>query len=99
MYANKGNPLHFGGYLHAAIHGIGTALVLERFGVNREDILILMTVEVVIHYLIDFSKVNVCKKFNLLPTNSNVYWILLGFDQLLHSLTYIGMVYYLVHYG
>jgi hypothetical protein len=50
----------------------------------------------VIHYHIDWAKMNVNKKFNLGPTTSEWFWQTLGVDQLLHTLTYIGLVFYMV---
>lgn len=93
MYANKGDLLHPGGYVHAGIHGYATMLCLIAFTTSSFELAVALgAVELVIHYIIDFSKVNIGKRYNLKPDNSNWYWILLGFDQLLHSLTYILIV-------
>jgi hypothetical protein len=47
-----------------------------------------------VHYHIDWAKMNVSKRYDLQPNNSERFWILLGFDQLLHHLTYFGIVFY-----
>jgi hypothetical protein len=36
---------------------------------------------------IDWAKMNAGNLYNLKPDNSEWFWILLGFDQLLHHLT------------
>ncbi len=51
-----------------------------------------------IHYVVDFSKVNIARHYGLLPNGptrlkGEMFWILLGVDQLLHALTY----FYIVH--
>ena len=48
--------------------------------------------DAVIHYHIDWAKMNTSQRFNLKPDNSDWFWILLGFDQLLHHLTYFAIV-------
>lgn len=44
------------------------------------------------HYHIDWAKMNISKKLNLRPDNSELFWIFLGLDQLLHHLTYFAMI-------
>jgi len=94
----KGIPLfpHPGGIVHSGIHAVGTSAVvagcLAYYGYPQALILpIAQTAAFIdfgIHYIVDFSKVNVTKHFGLLPTNSEWFWVLLGLDQLLHALTY-----------
>jgi len=98
MYKNKGTYGHFGGILHALMHGIISlralcplaAMLNPTCGYAR--ILACCLDEIIIHYHIDFFKVKVCKKYELTPVNSEVYWYILGLDQLLHYTTYILMV-------
>ena len=35
--------------------------------------------------------------YNLKPDNSEYFWMLLGFDQLLHQLTYIGIIWIILN--
>ena len=49
-------------------------------------------VDAMIHYHIDWAKMNANNKLNLKADNSEWFWILLGFDQLLHHLTYFAIV-------
>ncbi|MCU1492217.1 MAG: hypothetical protein JWM85_3622 [Acidimicrobiaceae bacterium] len=99
MYANKGNWRHSGGYIHALFHAWTTIIVLGAvFGINQLNSLLLTigAAEFVAHFVIDYSKVNIGKKYDLKPNNSEWFWVLLGLDQLLHGLTYIAIAYYLV---
>ena len=94
MYRNKGTYLHLGGITHAAIHGMGTVLALAAF--SSGGLLIYCALaDFLVHYHIDWAKMTVNKRYNLQPNNSEHFWLLLGFDQLLHHLTYFGIVYYL----
>jgi Protein of unknown function (DUF3307) len=98
MYRNKGTYLHAGGLAHAALHGLGTLIVLFAFASSGESLKVLTTLallDFLVHYHIDWSKMNLVKHFDLKPDNSEWFWIFLGFDQLLHHLTYFAIVYYL----
>ena len=92
MYRNKGTYLHPGGIAHSVIHGTGTLLVLAPF--IGHSAFIYATIDVVVHYHIDWVKMNFTRRHDLQPDNSEWFWILLGFDQLLHHLTYFAIVYY-----
>lgn len=92
MYRNKGIYLHAGGITHAAVHGVGTLLVLTPF-VSVTAALQFALLDMLIHYHVDWAKMSIGKRYNLRPDNSDWFWILLGFDQLLHHLTYFLIVY------
>lgn len=90
IYRNKGTYGHLGGLTHAAIHGVGSLAVLFFWlGTNAW---LYAAADMLIHYHIDWAKMNVSKKLNLNADNSQWFWILLGFDQLLHHLTYFLLV-------
>ena len=91
LYKNKGTYGHFGGILHALIHSMGTFVVLVFF-TPVEVALLLSYIDGLFHYHIDWAKMNIGAKFGLKPDNSEWFWILLGFDQLLHFLTYYLIV-------
>ena len=95
MIAEKGNYGAAGGIEHAAIHGIGTAIVLYPFLYSDAFIIscIFGLIDATIHYHIDWVKMNLGKG---LTTADHKFWIWFGADQLLHSLTYIGLVAILV---
>lgn len=90
QYKNKGIYGHFGGILHSLIHTIGTFIVLYFF---TEKAIYLAILDGIIHYHIDWAKMNINDKFNFRPDNSQLFWILLGFDQLLHQLTYLLIIF------
>ena len=92
MYRNKGTYMHMGGITHALIHGIGTVIVLAPFiGLAA---LIYGAIDLIVHYHIDWGKMSISKHYDLQPNNSEQFWILLGFDQLLHHMTYFALVYF-----
>jgi hypothetical protein len=47
--------------------------------------------EFLIHYHIDWTKEQIERRFNL-STERSGHYFLLGTDQLLHQLTYVGIV-------
>ncbi len=49
--------------------------------------------EFIVHYLVDWSKMSLNRHKNWGPTTSEMFWRLLGVDQCLHQVTYIGMAY------
>lgn len=92
QYLNKGIYWHPGGWLHAALHGAGTLAILLWCMMPIGMASIVMLAEIFIHHLVDWSKVNINKKLGWGPTTHEEFWWLLGFDQLLHQLTYVGII-------
>lgn len=90
-YQNKGIYGHCGGLSHSGLHGLATFFVLVFF-VGPQKAVNLAFLDGFIHYHIDWAKVNINHRFDLKPDNSEKYWWLLGLDQFLHSLTYVGMI-------
>jgi len=93
LYQNKGRYLHPGGIVHAVLHGIGTFIVLSFF-LNSSESLIYAMIDTLLHYHIDWTKMNLSRHYRLKPDNSEWFWLLLGLDQLLHHLTYFAIIYY-----
>ncbi len=91
QYLNKGTWLHLGGLLHSSLHGIGTLIILLCF-TNPLMAFTLAVLDFVLHYLIDYGKVNINRNLGYSPVNSEQFWWLLGLDQWLHQLTYLGIV-------
>jgi hypothetical protein len=91
MYLNKGTYLHPGGVTHSALHGIFTAVILAAAGIPFA--LLFALADFLVHYHVDWAKVKISSIYGLTPTNSEAYWILLGLDQLLHSLTYLAILF------
>jgi hypothetical protein len=98
LYNNKGRYLHPGGIVHAASHGIGTFIVLALL-IDSKTALTYALIDFIVHYHIDWAKMNLSSKYDLKPTNSEWFWVLLGFDQLLHHLTYFAIIYYAFNYA
>ena len=92
MYRNKGMYMHPGGIAHAGIHALGTLLVLAPFLGSLA--IMYAAIDMLVHYHIDWAKMSVGKRYDLQPNNSERFWILLGFDQLLHHITYFVIVYF-----
>ena len=92
QWKNKGSYGHLGGILHALQHAIGSFLTLLFF-IDAKTSLLLALLEFVLHYHIDWAKMNINKKLNLKCDTSEGFWWLLGLDQLLHYLTYALMVF------
>jgi hypothetical protein len=94
QWMNKGTYGHPGGIHHACLHGIGTAIILIYF----TDISIKLVVEMywldmVLHYHIDWAKMNINKKMGWAANTHEEFWILTGFDQFLHYMTYVLIIY------
>lgn len=87
---SKGKYLDWPGITHSLQHGLGTYLVFFIF-VDPVTSLSVALIDFVIHYHVDWAKININNKFNLTPADRK-FWILLGADQLLHSLTYIWLI-------
>lgn len=87
QWENKGTYLHPGGLLHAGLHGLGTLMVCVF--INPSYALLLAGLDAVLHYHIDWTKVNINKAAGWRPDTHSEFWDLLGADQMLHQLTYI----------
>lgn len=95
QYLNKGIYGHPGGLLHAGLHCVGTVLCL--FGsTNLLAMVLLGLLDGMIHYHVDWAKYNINKRMNWSPTTHDQYWILLGLDQFLHTLTYILIIWLII---
>lgn len=92
QWSNKGTYGHPGGILHAGLHALGTFTVLYIFTEQAQLALYLALADGFIHYHIDWAKMRLNKAMNWGPTTHEEFWWLLGLDQLLHQLTYIGIL-------
>lgn len=91
QWMNKGTYGHLGGILHAGLHGVGTFIVFVIFVVTPWAIF-LGLLDALIHYHIDWIKMNVNKKYGWKADTHPEFWIALGLDQLAHYLTYILLI-------
>ena len=88
---NRSTYGHPGGLLHVAIHASGSVVIFALFGAGPALLSMLFLFEAVVHYHIDWTKDNLNERLGL-TTEDRGYWVLMGFDQFLHQLTYILMV-------
>lgn len=88
QYLNKGKYGHLGGILHSWMHGVATVAIMMIF-TTPEWAVMLGLLDAIIHYHVDWAKVKINTQYALKPDNSEKFWWLLGFDQYLHSLTYL----------
>ena len=80
-----------GGILHVLWHGGLTLPALLLCGVVPLVAAVITTVEMVVHYAIDYGKDAVSRKLRDTPADRR-YWATFGFDQMLHHLCYIAMI-------
>jgi len=91
MVMEKGHYGRRGGIEHAGIHAIGTAIVLTLLGVHAVTTLCLAIVDGLVHYHIDWGKSKIIARYQY-TYNDSAFWTWLGFDQLLHYLTYLAIL-------
>ena len=88
---HKGIYLNWLGVKHSFKHGLGTLAVLILF-VPFSWALILAAVDFILHYHIDWTKMNYGNRDITTPA----FWNHLGLDQMAHQLVYILIVGFLV---
>lgn len=79
------------GLMHSIKHGVATFLIFWWFLSNWPLAVIVGFIDFFLHYHIDWTKININKKYNYTPENPKFWWWL-GADQLAHQLTYIFLV-------
>ena len=90
-FMNKGTYGHWGGIRHALKHAIGTATCLSFIPIMLKTyplIFAFSCIDFLIHYHIDWAKMNLNSRFHFEPADAKFWW-LVGFDQYLHQMTYI----------
>lgn len=76
--------------LHASVHVLLMGLCLLIWGVAWKLLLLMMLVEFVSHFCIDTGKARLSFHFpHLADSRHKPYWMLYGFDQLLHQLVIV----------
>lgn len=76
------------GVFHALIHGVGTSLVVLMFGTPLALAGLLVVLDILLHYHIDYSKERLVRQQGW-TVNDNYFWWALTADQVLHHLTYL----------
>jgi hypothetical protein len=81
-----------GGLVHSGIHVVGTLLALLVVMPPLSVIAVVLVVEFIAHYHIDWSKEQTVKRLDWKVGAR--FWNAIGFDQLLHGLTDLASVVY-----
>lgn len=84
----KGSYLDWRGVKHSLKQGLGTFAVLFLF-CSFEASLIFGVIDFILHYHIDWTKMNKGNRDITTPQ----FWNHLGLDQMAHQITYIGIIY------
>lgn len=80
-----------GGLEHAGLHAIASIPALLVLTRSIAVIAIVVVCEFVVHYHMDFTKARIDKLGGYTDT-SRAYWVVFGFDQLIHQMTYLVIV-------
>jgi hypothetical protein len=91
LYRNKGIYGHRAGFIHAGLHAAGSLPALLLLSRDAGLIAAILAVEFLIHYHVDWLKLHIDKRYRL-GINQSLYWAVFGADQLLHQLTYVGIL-------
>lgn len=94
MMAKRYRFGHPGALMHVLVHIVGTGIafmILQAWPMSL--VISVLVAEFIIHYLIDWTKDNLNRSRGLTAQDSG-FWVLLGADQYLHHLTYLGIAYY-----
>ncbi len=88
QWQNKGTYGHWGGYVHSGQHAVASLVILFFFTNPLQAVALAMS-EFWIHYHMDWFKMWYNKKKGWACNTHNEFWILTGFDQFVHAMTYI----------
>lgn len=89
MVKRKGTLFDIIGFSHSAIQGAGTFICIIWFVNSFNEAIFLSIVDMILHYIIDFIKMN----FGCPDIRTRKFWNHIGLDQYLHYVTYIGVLY------
>lgn len=91
MLSNRALYLHVGRAQHAGLHAVFSAVAYLVIGAPLIFTLILCAVEWVVHFHIDWAKGVYSERTQDGPEVA-AYWRAFGFDQFMHQLTYVAMI-------
>jgi hypothetical protein len=94
QWSNKGTYGHPGGILHAALHALGTYFCFVWYAPVAA--MYLAFADAVVHYHVDWAKMNLNTKLGWGANTHEQFWWLLGLDQYIHAITYIGLIWMVV---
>ncbi|WP_146348077.1 DUF3307 domain-containing protein [Phaeobacter marinintestinus] len=90
MLSGRGEYWHMGRAQHAGVHVVGSIIVFVIMGAPVLFTLVIVALEWVIHFNIDYCKARYSDDKDLNPTQA-LFWRAAGVDQALHQLTYVAM--------
>jgi hypothetical protein len=93
--ASKGIYASRAGINHSLKHGLATAVIVGLLLLDWEIAVAIGLLDFVLHYHIDWAKININAKYNY-TVETPQFWAWLGADQLAHSLTYLGLVWIII---
>ena len=90
MVQEKGTYGATGGLHHSMIHALFTLFII-MFAVDDAYLALLLALaDGIIHYHIDWAKQQLNRNLTM---KDDRWWTLMGLDQCLHYLTYVGIIY------
>ncbi len=98
MLAGRGRYVHMGRAMHAGVHLVGSVIVLMVMGCAPLVLVWIVLAEWVAHYHIDWGKGAWSDRTGYTPADAG-FWRAVGFDQALHQLCYVAMVWAFAVYG
>lgn len=90
MLVDRSEYVHFGRVQHVVVHAVGSAIAFAFLLTNPTFIAVIVVIEAIIHYHIDWAKGRYSNLTKQTPQDSG-YWRAIGVDQAMHQLTYIAM--------
>ena len=93
QWRNKGTYGHLGGIVHSGQHAVGTLGLALFVPVFFPWLLIVAAVEYLVHYHIDWAKSQINSRRGWDANKNPEFWFLTGFDQYLHMLTYVLIIF------
>lgn len=92
---SKGNYGEWLGIRHSLKHGVSTFIVFMLCDIGLFGSIMLGLMDLVIHYHTDWAKININRRKNY-TVETPEFWAWLGADQLVHSFTYLFLVWLVV---
>ncbi len=92
--AQKGTYGAPGGLVHSGIHVAGTLVALLAVMPTLPVILTVLVAEFLVHYHIDWLKEQVVRRYDI--REGARFWNAIGIDQLMHNLTYLAILVYVI---
>jgi|SRR5690349_8075949 hypothetical protein len=84
---------HYGGLIHSGLHALLSLPVLYLMGVSLITMVLIDIGEFAVHYHVDWAKGQIDMRAGW-TEKDQAYWMVFGADQLIHQLTYLGIVAY-----